>query len=164
MITRVRIIFQYWPLLQQLLLSFVTNLYNCVRLQSIHRCKHIQSIQRCLNKFHSRDSHGFHFALINICRKWTRVINFEWAAFKFNKVIHRFQKKNGGLKWTRLCGLFVIFEISKIAFFIILVAAEGVLNLPISITAYFVDKFALFLFVCLFFPEARFTGFFGAQH
>ena len=94
MITRVRIFFQYWPLLQQLLLSFVTNLYNCVRLQSIHRCKHIQSIQRCLNKFHSSDSHGFHFCTHQ--HLWDvneNLINFEWAALRFNKVIHRFQQK-----------------------------------------------------------------------
>ena len=61
----------------------------------------------------------------------------------------------------------VIFEIIKIAFFIILVAPEDVLNLPVSITAYFVRQicFVFFLFVCFFFfPEARFTGLFGSQH
>ena len=61
----------------------------------------------------------------------------------------------------------VISEISKIIiFFISLVSPKDVLNLSVSISAYFVRQicFVLFLFVCLFFPEARFTGLFGAQH
>ena len=49
-----------------------------------------------------------------------------------------------------------------------MVAAEDVLNLPVSITTYFVRQicFVFFLFVCLFvfFPEVRFTGVFGSQH
>ena len=62
----------------------------------------------------------------------------------------------------------VIFEISKIIiFFISLVSPKDVLNLSVSISAYFVRQicFVLFLFLCLFFfPEACFTGLFGAQH
>ena len=60
----------------------------------------------------------------------------------------------------------VIFEISKIAFFIVLVAPEDVLNLPVSITAYLVRQicFVLFFFCLFFFPEASFTRLFGAQH
>ena len=40
----------------------------------------------------------------------------------------------------------VIFEMSKIAFFIILVAPEDVLNLPVSITTYFVRQICFVFF------------------